>query len=383
MKPFVSLMYFSLLIAPYACRETAGPSSGGDSPGVLPVAWKNALGSLNAGYSAWLGGIPAVSNGQLFVEDQNHVVALDAATGTVHWSTEVKSYPSPASSNLVVGGGAVIVAEADIQALEASTGALRWRFHPDSFPEAIATADQDTYYTGQRYYPVVYALDLGNGSLRWRTNVGTGWPYAGFVRGVSVSGDTVYAGVVRYQAANGYLQSGVVVALDRGTGRELWRYETPQPGHDVTWAPIVVGNLLVLDDLFGHGLFAIDRFNPASGERWRITSPNQGAGPATQSVVSNGTVFAATGGGYAYAIDAATGKMIWQQQTKMIAFGVGVCNGSPYVNTGDLEQRDRSSGAQIRSLNAGGQSSFASGLISDDKRIYVTGHTGVVAVTCR
>lgn len=378
----IAILSSVLIIGACACKDNAGPSTGSDSPGVLPVAWRNALGSASGDYSAWLGGIPAVANEQLFVEDQNHIVAINAATGAVRWSTDVKSYPSPASTNLVVRGGAVIVAEADIQALDTATGALRWRFHPDSFPEAIATADQDTYYTGQRYYPVVYALNVMDGSLRWRTNVGVGWPYAGFVRGVSVSGDTVYAGVVHYQAANGYLQSGVVVALDRQSGKELWRYETPQTGHDVTWAPLVVDNLLVLDDLFGHGLFAIDRFNPGSGERWRVTSPNQGAGPTTQSVVSNGTVFAATGGGYAYAISAATGKMIWQQQTKTTAFGVGVCNGSPYINTGSLEQRDVNSGAQLRYLHAGGISSFSSGLASDGARIFVTGHNGVVAVTC-
>jgi outer membrane protein assembly factor BamB len=369
----------ALCVAACGCQDNSGPD--GRNAGELRVAWQNPLGSAAPGYNAWWG-IPAVANGQVFVEDVNQVVAMDAATGKTQWSTKVKDYPNPAAQNLVVQGGLVIIGDRDVQALDTATGALRWRFQTDSVPEAIATADADAYYTGQRYYPVVYALGLPDGSLRWKVNVGEGWQYPGFVRGVSVSGDTVYAGVVRYKAWNGYLRSGVTVALDRHTGKELWRYETPGPDNDVNWAPHVVGNLLVLDDLIGYGLYAIDRFNPTLGEKWRVISPGQAAGPTTPSVVDNGVVFAGTGGGYMFSVEAATGRVIWRKQTKTLAFGVGFCNGSPYINTDVLQRLAANTGNQIGYLHSDKGSYFSSGLNSDATQIYVAGPTGLTAAVC-
>ena len=108
------------------CQDSSGP--GGGKPGELQVAWRNPLGSAASGYNAWLEGVPAVANGQVFVEDVNQVVALDAASGNVQWSTKVKDYPNPASPNLVVRAGLVIIGDRDVQALDVATGALRWQF---------------------------------------------------------------------------------------------------------------------------------------------------------------------------------------------------------------------------------------------------------------
>ncbi|MGI8546966.1 MAG: PQQ-binding-like beta-propeller repeat protein [Gemmatimonadaceae bacterium] len=376
------MIVVAFLSSACGCQDNSGP--GGNSrgaPGALTVAWTNPLASMSPGDNGWFG-IPAVDNGQLYVADQNQIVALNAGSGVIRWSTAIKSFPNAASENIIVRGGLVISGDRDVRALDTATGALRWRFQTDSAPEAVAAADNDTYYTGQRSLAVIYSLTLSNGSLRWRTNAGEGWQYPAFVRGVSVSGDTVYAGIVRYLALNGYIRTGVVVALDRNTGRELWRYETPGQFHDVNWAPLVVGNLLVLDDLVGGGVYAIDRFNPGAGEKWRVKSPGQGAGPTIPSVVSDGRVYTATGGGYAYAIDAVTGRVVWQQQTKTLGLGVGMCRGSVYLNTTVLERRDANSGSQLGTANPKSGLGFTSDVISDGTRVFVTGVTGVTAVLC-
>ena len=120
----------------------------------------------------------------------------------------------------------------------------------------------------------------------------------------------------------------------------------------------------MMDDLSGYGLFVIDRFNPAAGEKWRVVSTEQGAGPAAQSGVSNGIVFAATGGGYAYAIGAATGYVVWRAQTKSAAFGVGVCRSSPYINTDILQRSDADTGSQTGYPYADQGSYFSSMLMA-------------------
>ena len=81
------LLVPTLCLAVCGCQDNSGP--GGGKGGELRVAWHNPLGSTSSSYNEWWR-IPAVAKGQVFVEDVNQVVALDATTGHVQWSTKVK-----------------------------------------------------------------------------------------------------------------------------------------------------------------------------------------------------------------------------------------------------------------------------------------------------
>jgi|SRR6266540_1920997 len=327
-------------------------------------------------------GVPAIIGSIIVVENENNLVALDRETGKILWSTAVKNAPVPGAVNVVASNGTALAGEEFITAVDDGTGQIKWRFKPDSVPAlVIASADDQTYYTGQLGIPVVYALDLTTGSLKWRTNVGSAWQYKGYVYGTSFSGDTLYVNVERFVTQNGGFTSAVVVALDKIDGHELWRYETPTTSHGSRDAPIVFGNLLIIDDLSGHGVFAIDRFSPSSGEKWRVAAPGNAAGPTTPSVISNGTLFTGFGGGYFYAIDARTGTVKWSHQTFQWVTGVTTCAGSAFANVANIERYDAETGA-ITGHSASGKAPLTSGLVTDGSRIYVSGEDGVHAFAC-
>ncbi len=143
-------------------------------------------------------GVPAIIGSIIVVENENNLVALDRETGKILWSTAVKNAPVPGAVNVVASNGTALAGEEFITAVDDGTGQIKWRFKPDSVPAlVIASADDQTYYTGQLGIPVVYALDLTTGSLKWRTNVGSAWQYKGYVYGTSFSGDTLYVNVER------------------------------------------------------------------------------------------------------------------------------------------------------------------------------------------
>ena len=345
----------------------------------LVEVWKSAL-PQNPG-NGW-DGLPAVIGTSLFVEDGSHLVALNTENGQIIWSTAIQDPPVFVGANVVVSNAKALVGSGSINAFDATTGSKRWDFKPDSVPSlVIASADGQTYYTGQLGIPVVYALEVETGALRWRVNVGSTWQFKGYVYGVSSSGDTVYANIERFITQNGGFTSAVVVALDKRDGHELWRYETPTTSHGSRDAPIVFENLLIIDDLNGHGIFAIDRFSPFAGEKWRVSAPGNAAGPTTPSFLSQGTLFAGFGGGYFYAIDARSGAVKWSHQTFQWVTGVTACGGSAFANVNNIERYDAATGA-ITGHSASDRAPLTSGLVTDGSRVYVVGDDGAHAFAC-
>jgi len=108
--------------------------------------------------------------------------------------------------------------------------------------------------------PTVYAIAVADGRLLWKKNVGQGWTFAGHVMGIAESGDTIYVNVWRFLTLNGYLSQGVLVALDRRNGSELWRYESPDTASGFHFPPAVSGRLIVVSDLQGGRTLGLDRF---------------------------------------------------------------------------------------------------------------------------
>lgn len=114
------------------------------------------------------------------------------------------------------------------------------------FTGTLALRDNTLYGAGVDRK--VYAVDLKSGRVQWSERL------SGLVAGgVVVSGDTVFAASSR--------PDGQVYALDRGTGRRLWRYKTGDVG-----APLALsGGVLVVPTQRGEVLGVA----PPGETRWR------------------------------------------------------------------------------------------------------------------
>jgi len=361
-------LFLPLLVSACGSDSPSGPGKDG-----LVTVWRSAP---TATGGDWVGGTPAVDAGRVYAQEANNLIGLDALTGTRLWSKKIRVAPQPPPTTLLADRGNVFVSETDsIMAVDGATGATLWSVHPDSQAVVVPALDATTLYTGQRGVPVVYALNRQTGARRWAVNVGAGYTFAAHVHGVAVAGDTVYAAVERYLNVNGVTSSGVLVALDRNNGHELWRYETPA-GHDfLLGAPVPHGAIIIVQD-YGEGdLVAVDVHTHR--EVWRT----EVGGPVGVEVVGE-VLYTAGVDHTARALDVTTGAIKWAMDTGSSAIGIGGCSGGFWVSAIKLRRFDDATGRITGESTAGGAGGFVSYVASDGTRIYVSGTSGVTAFMC-
>lgn len=362
-----ALFFVPSLVA--ACKTDGAVGPGGS----LPPLWVSA--PTTAG-GEWIGGMPAVDGGRVFVQEAYNLVGLDAATGKRLWSRRIRIAPVPGPTTLRAGGGRVFVSETDsVMAVDAATGTTIWTVHPDSQAVVVPALDDANFYTGQRGIPVVYAVARDNGVVRWKVNVGVGYTLPAHVHGVAVSGDTVYVAVERYLSTNGVRVSGVLVALDRRDGHELWRYETAGTQDFLRGAPVPVGKLVVVSDFYSGDVVAIDV--TTHKEAWRTAA----GGPDGVFVVGQ-TVFVAGTDHFARALDLATGAIKWTSDTGSSDLGYGACGANFMVSAFILRRFDGATGALTGQSGVGGATGFVSYVATDGTRGYLTASNGVFAFAC-
>jgi outer membrane protein assembly factor BamB len=324
----------------------------------------------------WVGGTPAVDGGRVFVQEGYNLVGLSAATGQRLWSRRIRIAAAPGPTTLRAGGGRVFVSETDsIMAVDAATGATIWTIHPDSQTVTSPALDEMNFYTGQRGIPVVYAVARDIGVVRWKVNVGAGYAFPAHVRGVGVAGDTVYAALDRFLNPNGATSTGVLVALDRRDGHELWRYETSGTRTFLFGSPLPVGRIVLVSDFQAGDVVAVDMVTHL--EVWRTPA----GGPAGVFVVGQ-TVFVAGSDHQARAIDLTTGAVKWTMDTGSSDLGYGACGASFMVSAFVLRRFDGSTGKITGESNVGGAAGFVSYVATDGARGYVTATNGVFAFAC-
>jgi polyvinyl alcohol dehydrogenase (cytochrome) len=141
-------------------------------------------------------GQPSVAAGRVFVGvNTGYVYSLDAATGCVYWSFEAQAGVRNAISlgEVKAGGSTTYAAyfgdlRANVYAVDAATGALLWKTHVENHSLAGITA-APALYGGRLYVPV--------------------------------SSREESAGVLASYSCCTF--RGSVVALDAGTGKEIWK----------------------------------------------------------------------------------------------------------------------------------------------------------------
>lgn len=166
---------------------------------------------------------PAVADGRVFFGSYDDAIyAVDARAGTLVWRRD--TYMPVVSSPLVLKDTVYIGSRnADFYALDAATGKRKWRaFDWVSWVESSAATRDGTVYVGCSDCWFVFAYDADSGKEQWRFNTGgESWPIP------LLTDKHVYIGSVGY---DGFGRMGGFYAIDRATGKAVWRVTLPPSG---------------------------------------------------------------------------------------------------------------------------------------------------------
>jgi outer membrane protein assembly factor BamB len=317
----------------------------------------------------------------VFAATDSGLVAIDRASGQPRWAAPVPGLSG--SKRVLVRAGRILTAgNGSVQANDVATGAPIWERAFDinvSSPDAAdLAADDATVYVGLRDGRSL-ALAQSDGHTIWQAAIATpDWTFKGLLGGATISGDTLYVTATRYLNANAFEEAAVIVALDRQSGRELWRYQSGRIDTSISHAAELAGPNLVFTDAYTGSVIAIDR---ATGvERWR--QPTYGfffGGP----VVRDDTVFAATAASRAYALDAASGRVLWTARLEAGATSVGVCGSELFAGDFHVEVRKAASGISVGLAFKGSAEEIVTSLITVlDGVVYVGTNKRLVAIHC-
>src|SRR3954469_8500384 len=204
-------------------------------------------------------GLPAVDSGVVLVGVIGGIAAFDATTGASRWRAQVWSGGEMSfAGNIVARDGLACIADFfGVGCVDIVSGQVRW-----SSPSDRATQDGESAMDGAALYygtadHTVVARALTSGEVLWTTDVDPGNQFGSRVFGVTLRGDTVFAATVRWLNNGGGSLVGDLIALDRVTGRELWRFTAPSRS-GFQGAPVLAGNLAIVNDVNSHALVAID-----------------------------------------------------------------------------------------------------------------------------
>ena len=231
--------------------------------------WSTRLGT-GAGNRGVLAAEPVVADGRAYAMDANGVVgAFDLSSGARLWRTDTKPKKSRSSN---VGGG-----------LTYADGTV---FVVDGVAESLA-------------------LDAANGTIRWRTGVGT----------PGRSAPTVVDGRMFFGTIDEKL-----FALDAATGKQFWMYQATASATIVFGQPAPAVARRTLLARFGSGDIAAIRVE--TGELlWSDTLGSTGGRNSILDfssvhglpVISGGTAYVISVGQVLTAIDLRSGRRLWER----------------------------------------------------------------------
>lgn len=252
---------------PVYYRHTVYEATGGGRLWALDAAtgkvkWKTPLHGFDSMSSANIYVNPKTHVAEILVgtTDKNHVIAVNAANGTVLWTqkTPLKIFNTGMGDNspTVDQDRGVVVQDSvvdfnrkahttnlAIYAMDAQHGKILWTRKlgvghvPPAYKAGLALIHAGIVYVGSPVTSTIYALNETNGEILWRFHIQHAGP-AGAGRG-----NPVYAYGVLWLAAGPKLY-----ALDPKTGRELGDYKPG--GRFGIVNPVIVGGTMYLDNSY-------------------------------------------------------------------------------------------------------------------------------------
>lgn len=296
------------------------------------------------------GGTPILAGDALYMSTGSTVNCLDAATGKQRWQQSMPTALLAVAGDTVYAStetgsrsstGAIVNLSSTLNALSTTDGAIRWSFTRDNeqfySPETANGVVYFMAHSGDNTGPPsghIYALNVADGSQRWKVNVGQQAiaNTFGFSNGVFLAGGSA-TGITGYRASDGaqlwtntdpmfsyftvagnaaYVKSfnSVAVALDVTTGKELW--DTSVLVTSPATPPIAANGMLYVSG--GRGPGQIAAINSGTGAiQWIKQEPGTMGFPS----IAGDTIYAYTMGPspVVYAFNAADGTLRWQHQT--------------------------------------------------------------------
>jgi outer membrane protein assembly factor BamB len=152
------------------------------------------------------------------------------------------------------------VPQSAISALDANTGKLRWTYITGAQVQNVPVVDHDTLYVGADNQ-TVYALNAGNGSVRWKASVG-GEPHV-----ITVQNGLVYGDIALNSGGRSTL--GPIFALDARNGSIAWRSQINGSFfgliHGVVYVATADNKLYALDAAHGSARWQFQMDYPFAG----------------------------------------------------------------------------------------------------------------------
>lgn len=337
-----------------------------------------------SGQNGWPG-LPAVDSGVVVVGVIGGMAAFDVQTGALRWRSQVWSGGEMSfAGNISAKNGVACIADYfGVGCVETATGHLRWSAsaeHPTQ--DGQSAVDGTALYYGTAEHTVV-ARALSNGDVLWKTDVDPDNTFGSRVFGVTLRGDTVLAATVRWLNFGGGILVGDLIALDRATGREEWRY-TAASRSGFQGAPVLAGNLAIVNDVYSHGLIAIDL--TSRQVVWRTDVHEDGYITAeTPPVVIGDTLFSGSTDTQVHALNVRTGAYRWRIGTRAGSIGsTAVCGRLVLVvpvSGGPLNAVDRVRLIADRPTVLQGDELTGRIAVSGNTA-FATGTRGVYALTC-
>jgi outer membrane protein assembly factor BamB len=309
---------------------------------------------------------PVMANGVLYVvRNDGLAVALTAKTGRIRWERPVGDLNA---SSPAYDRGRLFVAtlSGHITSLDAKTGRIRWRKRLSSRSESSPIVVNNRVYFGSES-GTVYSMDADDGKVIWT-----------YKAGGAVKSALAYADDKLYFGDYG----GSVTALDL-RGRRVWNSATSGGSFGrsgrVYSTPAVKYGRVYVGSLDGRVYSYVARDGKLA---WSHSTGNYVyASPAVARVPgTKPTVYIGSYDGRFYALDARSGKERWRYNAgSKISGSATVVGGVVYFanlgakETSGLDVRD---GKRVFKYPRG---SFTP-VISDGKRIYLTGYTTLYAL---
>jgi outer membrane protein assembly factor BamB len=334
---------------------------------------------------------PALAGDRVIVgTGDGQVIARARATGDAVWATRITRGRIRGANFVAAAGVVVAPAVLHTTALDTETGAVLWTYeapvdtvgggppNPGNVVGVHVDADSTAAFI-PAWGGTIAAVDLRSGQVRWTWRPESGIPNRFGAQGVQVDGGTVFATIWHFVNSTGTHSEGWVVALDKESGRELWRTVLPArstgvciPGRpavtgDRVVALMLTGELYGLERQTGRIVWSVPRWTPEPNALFNavITSP----------VTAEGVVYADAGTGYLRAYQASDGKLLWRAnylgQFKSDATIVGSEIFAP--DGMRLLIFDRRAGRLVAARTQPGQTSgglFSASVTADSRRVY-------------